>query len=50
MLKWIKNLFQVKTYQDDVEYFVSSKNPSNPSEVEFWIRYYDQNIRPRGVV
>jgi len=40
---WITNLFQARQYQDSVEYFVASKNPTTTSEVEYWIRHYDQH-------
>jgi len=40
---WIKSLFEDKSYQDSVEYYVASKHPQSTSEVEYWIRHYDQH-------
>jgi hypothetical protein len=42
MFKWIKNLFAPSSYQDDIEYFVSSKQPKSTAEVEYWVQYYNQ--------
>jgi hypothetical protein len=42
LLKWIKNLFGGSTYQAELDKFVSSKHPTTVSEVEHWIRHYDQ--------
>lgn len=41
LLKWIKSLFTMTSYQDSLECFVNSKHPQNPAEVEYWIREYD---------
>lgn len=41
-LQWIKSLFNERSHQDSVEYYVASKNPTTTSEVEYWIRRYDQ--------
>jgi hypothetical protein len=41
ILGWIKSLFVERTYQDSVEYYVASKNPTTTAEVEYWIREYD---------
>ena len=43
LLNWIKSLFVVPSYQDSLEHFVASKRPSTPTEVEYWIRHYDQH-------
>lgn len=43
LLKWIKSLFVGQSYQDSLEYFVSSKRPTTTAEVEYWIQYYDQH-------
>ena len=43
LLQWIKSLFEDRSYQDSVEYFVASKNPKSTAEVEYWIRHYDQH-------
>jgi hypothetical protein len=45
LLKWIKSLFEGKSYQDSLEYFVASKRPTSTAEVEYWIQYYDQHKR-----
>lgn len=42
LIKWIKSLFVDVSYQDEVESFVISKNPTTTAEVEYWIRVYDQ--------
>ena len=41
IIKWIKSLFNDRSYQDSVEYYVASKNPTNTAEVEYWVRKYD---------
>jgi len=43
LLQWIKSLFAERSYQTSVEHYVTSKNPTTPSEVEYWIRQYDQH-------
>jgi hypothetical protein len=42
MLKWIKKLFAQTSYQGDIEYFVSVKQPKTTAEVEYWVQYYSQ--------
>ena len=42
MLKWITSLFKTASYQDDVEYYVASKQPKSTAEVEYWIQHYNQ--------
>ena len=42
MLEWIKSLFATPSYQDDVEYYVASKQPKSTAEVEYWIQHYNQ--------
>lgn len=41
--EWIKSLFAGRSHQDSVESYVTSKNPTNTAEVEYWIREYDQH-------
>lgn len=41
ILKWIKSLFGATSYQDTLDSFIASKNPSTTAEVEYWIQYYD---------
>lgn len=43
ILGWIKSLIQERSYQDSVEHYVASKNPTTTAEVEHWIRVYDQH-------
>jgi hypothetical protein len=43
IIGWAKSLFQERTYQDSVEYYVASKQPKTTAEVEYWIRQYDQH-------
>ena len=43
LIQWIKNLFITSSYQDDIEYYVASKQPKSTAEVEYWIRHYNQN-------
>ena len=42
LLQWIKNLFMTPSYQDDIEYYVASKQPKTTAEVEYWIQHYIQ--------
>lgn len=44
MLKKLLNWLSEPKYQDSLDSFVASKNPSTTVEVEYWIRYYDQHI------
>jgi hypothetical protein len=46
---WLKETFTETRYQDSLDYFISSKRPTTTSEVEYWIRYYDQHIRETGM-
>jgi hypothetical protein len=40
LINWIKSLFTTPSYQDDIEYYVTSKQPKSTAEVEYWIQYY----------
>lgn len=42
ILGWLKKNL-TETYQNKLECYVKSKNPTTASEVEYWIRYYDQH-------
>lgn len=48
LLQWITSLFEDKSYQDNVEYYVASKQPTTTAEVEYWIREYDQKRANEG--
>ena len=48
MLKWIMSLFTSPSYQDDVEYYVASKQPKSTAEVEYWIRHFEQQYLHKG--
>ena len=50
LLQWIKSLFTTPTYQDDVEYYVTSKQPKSTAEVEYWINYYNQQQQKKWAV
>jgi hypothetical protein len=41
LLQWIKSLFEAKSYQDNLDKYVTSKNPTTTAEVEHWIKQYD---------
>ena len=41
LLQWIKSLFAAPSYQDELEFYISSKHPTTTAEVEHWIRQYD---------
>lgn len=43
IIGWITSLFPERTYQDSVDSYVASKNPTTTAEVEHWIRQYDLN-------
>lgn len=45
LLEWIKNLFSTPSYQDDIEYYVTSKQPKSTAEVEYWIQHYTYHRR-----
>lgn len=40
MFRKIINWFNRKP-QQDVERFISSKNPQSPADVDYWLRQYD---------
>lgn len=42
----VNNLFNiVQTRKDtELERFISSKNPTNAAEVDYWIREYDRKV------
>jgi len=48
MLKWIKSLFNNATYQDSVEYYVTSKQPKSTAEVEYWVQHYSYHKHNNG--
>ena len=48
--KWITSLFQSGThYQDNVEKYIKLKSPTNPAELELWLRTYErENLTRKG--
>ena len=48
LIEQIKSLFTTPSYQDDVEYYVMSKQPKSTAEVEYWIQHYTQNKHNTG--
>lgn len=41
--EWIKSLFRPSTYyQDSVEKYIKLKSPTNPAELELWLRTYER--------
>lgn len=50
LLKWIKSLFSEQSYQDSLDYFITSKRPTSTAEVEYWTRYYDQHVSIRNSI
>lgn len=42
-LKWITSLFAAQSYQDQLDSYIASKNPTTTVEVEHWIRQYDSH-------
>ena len=43
IIHWVKSLGKSQSYHDEVDRYVTSKNPTTTAEVEYWIRQYDQN-------
>ena len=41
LLQWIKSLFAAQSYQDQLDSYIASENPTTTAEVEHWIRQYD---------
>lgn len=39
-LNWIKNLFKSGSCQDNIEAYISSKQPKTAAEIDFWIKQY----------
>jgi hypothetical protein len=40
LIEQIKSLFKTRSYQDDIEFYVASKQPKTTAEVEYWIQHY----------
>ena len=38
----LSKVFKTPSYQEGLEKFLSSRNPSSASEVDYWIRVYDR--------
>jgi phage anti-repressor protein len=47
-LQWITSLFKEYSYQDSLDYFITTKQPKSTAEVEYWTRYYDQHVSVRN--
>lgn len=45
---WLKGLFTAQSYQDSLNSYIESKNPTTAAEVEHWIRQYDQRTSNGG--
>lgn len=43
LVGWLKETIAKQSIQTELDSFISSKKPTSPSEVEYWIRYYDQH-------
>lgn len=44
-VKWITDLFdRPNAYQEDIEFYLESKQPKSTAEVEFWIKQYEQEL------
>jgi hypothetical protein len=48
LIEQIKSLFTTPSYQDDVEYYVTSKQPKSTAEVEYWVRHYTYHKHNNG--
>jgi len=48
LIKQIKNLFTTPSYQDDIEYYVTSKQPKSTAEVEYWVQHYTYHKHNTG--
>jgi hypothetical protein len=43
LISSLMNFFDnLRLRQEEVDYYISTKNPSNPVDVEFWLRKYEQ--------
>ncbi len=43
IFSFFKNFFNdLRIRQEEVDYYISTKNPSSPVDVEFWLRKYEQ--------
>jgi hypothetical protein len=46
----LKNFFNnLKLRQEEVDYYIASKNPSNSVEVEFWLRQFERKEKTKWI-
>ena len=43
LISSLMNFFDnLRLRQEEIDYYISTKNPCNPVDVEFWLRKYEQ--------
>lgn len=46
----LKDFFNnLRIRQEEVDYYIASKNPSNSVEVEFWLRQFERKERTKWI-
>lgn len=50
LLSGLKDFFNnLRIRQEEVDYYIASKNPSNSVEVEFWLRQFERKERTKWI-
>jgi hypothetical protein len=48
-LKWITSLFDTPSYGQRMEAYISSKNPTDIANVEYWASKFDRGVQ-KGLI
>ena len=46
----LKGMFEHKTYGEELEEFIISKNPTTSYDVDYWTRQYDAKMTNKSVI
>jgi hypothetical protein len=48
-LKWITSLFDTPSYGQRMEKYITSKNPTNIADVEYWASSFERGVQ-KGLI
>jgi hypothetical protein len=48
-LKWITSLFDAPSYGQRMEKYITSKNPTNIADVEYWASTFERGVQ-KGLI
>jgi hypothetical protein len=48
-LQWAKSLLDASTYGQRLESYITSKNPTNIADVEYWANTFERHVQ-KGLV